>query len=129
MHKLLLVFVLLGIVLCAKAQLSLDKGFVSDGLHHRFIVKPLTSEAVHVVFYPFFRYQLVVIGNTQTNVIWKLTSNQGIVLFTNSNKTYIRKWNFEFASIMNGVLEIKPMDGKSNDTINLLIGFRPVLPK
>jgi hypothetical protein len=104
----------------------LGKSFISDGQDHMILVRNNRPTRLYVVFYPQFRYKLVVCCNNKSlPVEFKLLDNKGTVHFSNANKDYIRIWEFQFTSIMNAVVEIKLADTKiKEENIRLLIGYQ-----
>ena len=104
----------------------LGKSFISDGQDHQVIVRCNRPTKLNVVFYPQFRYKIVVCcTNKRMPIEFKLLDNKGTVHFSNANKDYIRSWEFQFSSIMNAVVEINLTDAKiKEENIRILIGYQ-----
>lgn len=104
----------------------LGKSFISDGQDHQVLVRNSKPTRLNTVFYPQFKYRLVICcDNKQLPVEFKLMDAKGTVHYTNANKDYIRIWDFQFASVMNAVLELKLTDSKFKDeNIRILIGYQ-----
>ena len=104
----------------------LDKQFVTDGMDHQLLLKPNKYNRLNVVFYPRFKYRLVVCNANKTLPIeWRLLDQNGLECFVNTDKNYVRSWDFQFTSIMNGIIEFKLVNQiPQEDVINLIVGYQ-----
>src|SRR6266540_1561308 len=98
-----------GVQLCQGTILG-DK-FISDGQNHQALLVSGKTTKFNVVFYPKFRYKLVVCSNhKQVSIDIKVTNTNGTVFFSNADKDYSRQWEFQYSSIMNALVELKLAD-------------------
>lgn len=102
------------------------KSFISDGQDHSVLLRKNKPARFHVVFYPQFRYKLVVCTeNKLDTVIVTVMDNHGKIFFSNADKDYIRKWEFQYSSLMNAIIEVKTPGNKTKDeNIRLFIGYK-----
>lgn len=115
-----------GTKLCQ--QELLGKSFISDGQDHQALLVSNRTTKFNVVFYPKFRYNLVVCSNNkQLPIDIKISDTNGTVFYTNADKNYTRQWELQYSSIMNAIVELKITDPSiKEESIQLLIGYRPL---
>ena len=106
----------------------LGKTFISDGLDHQVLVKKGKPSKFYVVFYPQFKYKLVICSNNKELPIeFKLFDNNGTVFFSNEDKKYTREWEFQYASIMNAVVELQIAgENIKEESVRLIIGYQSI---
>lgn len=106
----------------------LGKTFISDGQDHSGLVRKNKSTKFNIVFYPQFRYKLIVCSNNQKEPLEiTLTDSNGKIFFTNANKDYIREWEFQYSSLMNATIEIKLVKKETTEeNIRLILGYKPI---
>ena len=106
----------------------LGKSFISDGQDHQVLLKSAKTTKFNIVFYPKFRYKLVICSNNKLLPIeFKLLDNSGTIYFSNVDKKYVREWEFQYSSIINAIVELKLIDNKvKEENIRLLIGYQPL---
>jgi len=103
----------------------LGKSYISDGQDHQVLLRNGKAAKFVVVFYPQFRYKIVICSNNkQLPIELKLSDSNGKEYFTNVNKNYAREWEFQHSSIMNATIELKLTDIKKEENIRLLIGYQ-----
>lgn len=115
-----------GVQLCQGAILG--EKFISDGQNHQALLVSAKTTKFNVVFYPKFRYKIVVCSNhKQVSIDMKVTNANGTVYFSNADKDYTRQWEFQYSSIMNAMVELKLADPNiKEESIQLLIGYQPL---
>ena len=104
----------------------LGKSFISDGQDHSAILRKNKPAKFYMVFYPKFRYKLVVCSNSkQEPVELRVMDNNGKIFFSNADKDYIREWEFQYSSLMNAIIEVKiPGNEAKEENIRLIIGYK-----
>jgi hypothetical protein len=106
----------------------LGKAFISDGQDHSGLVRKNKSTKFNIVFYPQFRYKLIVCSNNLKEPLEiTLKDSNGKIFFTNANKDYIREWEFQYSSLMNATIEIKLVKKEATEeNIRLILGYKPI---
>lgn len=104
----------------------LGKSFISDGQDHSTLLRKNKSARFYVVFYPQFRYKLVVCtNNKQEPVEFRVMDNNGKIFFSNADKDYIRTWEFQYSSLMNAIIEVKLAGNEAKEEdLRLFIGYK-----
>jgi hypothetical protein len=113
-----------GVKFCQEDLLG--KSFVSDGQGHQVLLKKGKTSKFFVVFYPQFRYKLVICSNNnELPIEVRIADRNGKEYYTNVDKKYTREWEFQYSSIMNATVELKPAEVcKEDENIKLLIGYQ-----
>jgi hypothetical protein len=104
----------------------LGKSFISDGQDHIALLRKNKTAKFYVVFYPQFRYKLVVCSNSkQLPVEFRVMDSNGKIFFSNADKDYIREWEFQYSSLMNAIIEVKLTGNEvKEENLRLLIGYK-----
>ncbi len=113
-----------GVKFCQEDLLG--KSFVSDGQDHQVLLKKGKTSKFFVIFYPQFRYKLVICSNNkQLPIEVKIADSSGKEYYSNVNKKYTREWEFQYSSIMNATVELKTTEASAEDeNTRLLIGYQ-----
>jgi hypothetical protein len=105
----------------------LGSDFISDGHEHVVEITNGTFTNIDFVFYPHFRYRIVIcsIAGYNGSIEWQLSDNKRKIIFTNRDKINTRVWDFEFSAILDGKLEVKLADPKKQkEKIRILVAYR-----
>lgn len=108
----------------------LGKSFIPDGEDHQLVLHGDRFTRLNLLFYPQFRYKLVICSNDHVAVEMRLTDNKGFVCYSNASNNYCNDWEFQFAGMMNGIVELRLVDKtlKQKD-IKLLVGYKSINSK
>lgn len=103
----------------------LGKSYIPDGEDHQLVIMESRATKLNLVFYPQFKYKLIICNANHYPVEMKLLDKNGNICFSNADKKYGNEWEFQFAEILNGTIQLKLMTKKvKEEEVKIIIGFK-----
>ena len=105
----------------------LGKSYIPDGQDHQLVIMGNRITKLKLIFYPQFKYKLIICNTRHHPIAMKLMDRHGNVCFSNAASHYREEWEFQFADILNGTIELQLIDKTvSEEEVKILVGFKPV---